>query len=225
VSKVTIRHDLAELAEHGWIARVHGGAAVVLQNEQPLSARESQHIAEKVGVAQAAARLVTSGDRIALDSSSTAYQLALQLTRRADLNHLTIVTNNVQIAMAVAPSPGIDVLLIGGFVRAETWSAVGPTTEAMISTVHVHRGFFGAAGITLKRGLTDADIREVQVKQALMRSVDEITVLVDSSKFGTESFSTTIELQAVHRLITDSHISSEYAAIIRSLGIELVVVS
>ncbi len=224
VSEVTIRHDLTELAEQGWIARIHGGAAVVQQPEQPLAIRETIHQAEKSRIARAAVELIKPGDRIALDSSTTALQLAREIKQRPALTGLTIVTYNLLAAMTLATSPGIDVMIIGGFVRGETWSVTGPTAEDMIAGIHVNKGFFGAAGVTLKRGLTDADMREVQVKRALMYATAEIIALVDSSKFGTESFSTTIKLEDVQRIITDEGIAPEYREALRQLDLKLHIV-
>ncbi|MCC7446070.1 MAG: DeoR/GlpR transcriptional regulator [Anaerolineae bacterium] len=224
VSEVTIRHDLAELAEQGWIARVHGGAAVVQQPEQSLSIRETIHQAEKARIARAAVELIRPGDRLALDSSTTALQLAREIRQRPSLTGLTIVTYNLQAAMTLATSPGIDVMIVGGFVRGETWSVTGPSAEAMIAGIHVNKGFFGAAGVTIQRGLTDADMREVQVKRALMRATADITVLLDSSKFGMESFSTTLKLDKVQRVITDAGISPEYREALRPFDLELQIV-
>src|SRR5258708_32585238 len=64
VSEVTIRHDLKELTEQGWIARIHGGATAVYQPEQPLAQREAVHHPEKARIAQAAVQLIHPGDRI-----------------------------------------------------------------------------------------------------------------------------------------------------------------
>lgn len=224
VSEVTIRHDLTELAQQGWLSRVHGGAEIApkLQLEQPFEVRQRLHLDKKVHIAAtAAARLIQPGDTLILDSSTTAFQLALQLKSVANLR---VVTNNLHVIAALSPCSNIEVIMIGGVVRDETASVVGPLAEEMIAHLHAHKGFFGAAGLTPERGLTDADIREVQVKRAMVKAADQVNVLLDASKFGQQAFLTFAPLSDVDHIITDENIPAEYRSICREFGINLTVV-
>ncbi len=223
VSEVTIRHDLTTLEKQGWLLRIHGGAEIApkLQFEQPFEVRQRLHLEEKAQIAAVAAALVQPGDTIILDSSTTAFQLALQLKT---LTNLRVVTNNLHIVATLSPCASIEVIVMGGVVRAETASIVGPLAEEMLSHLHAHKGFFGAAGLTLERGLTDADIREVQVKRAMIKMVDQVNVLLDASKFGQQSFLTFVPLTEVDHLFTDENIPTEYVQICQEFGISLTVV-
>ncbi len=223
VSEVTIRHDLNNLEEHGWIARVHGGAeiALPLQNEQSFSERQRLHLTEKVNIARAAAALIEPGDTILLDSSTTAFQLAHQLK---ELSPLRVVTNNLQVVATLSASAGIELVLLGGFVRNETASVVGPSAAEMLDRLNADHGFFGAAGLTIERGLTDADMREAQVKRAMVKAAGHVSVLLDSSKFGQRAFATFATLAEVDHLFTDDGIPAEYRAACDQLGIQLSIV-
>lgn len=223
VSEVTIRHDLTTLAQQGWLSRVHGGAEIApkLQLEQSFEARQRLHLDEKIQIAAAAASLVQPGDTLILDSSTTAFQLALQLKSVANLR---VVTNSLHVIATLSPCANIEVIVIGGVVRDETASVVGPLAEEMIAHLHAHKGFFGAAGLTPERGLTDADIREVQVKRAMVKAVEQVNVLLDASKFGQQSFLTFAPLSDVDHIITDENIPAEYRSICREFGINLTVV-
>lgn len=223
VSEVTIRHDLNTLEQQGWLARVHGGAEITprLQDEQPFAERQILHLPEKVRIAQAAAALVQPGDTIVLDSSTTVYQFALQLKELTDLR---VVTNNLQIVSALSPWPGIEVVVIGGVVRNETASVVGPFAAEMMASLHARQGFFGAAGLSLERGLTDADIREVEVKRAMVKAVDQVNVLVDASKFAQQAFLTFAPLADVDQLFTDDQVPPEYVTACQESGIQLSIV-
>lgn len=223
VSEVTIRHDLATLEKQGWLARVHGGAEIApkLQPEQSFELRQQLHLAEKINIAKTAATLVQSGDTIMLDGSTTAFQLALQLKA---LHKLRVVTNNLHAVATLSLSPNIEVVMIGGIVRGETASVIGPPAEEMLSHLHAHKGFFGAAGFSAERGLTDADIREVQVKRAMVKAVDQVNVLLDASKFGQQSFLTFASLRDVDHLFTDDKIPAEYVQICQEFEISLTVV-
>ena len=203
VSEVTIRSDLATLEESGHLSRQHGGAELPgpAQAEQPFELRRGQHPREKVEIARAAAATIEPGDTILLDASSTAYQLALALK---DRRNLTVVTNNVQTAAALAGNPALEIILVGGLVRGDNWSVVGVLAEEMLGKLHATRGFFGTAGLTLDRGLTDADTREVQIKRAMIAATQHVTVLLDASKFGQQSFLTFASLADVDHLIADA---------------------
>ena len=57
-------------------------------------------------------------------------------------------------------------------------------TQAL-SVLSVDKFFLSAAGIDAQQGITDQDMREVEVKQAMMRSAREVILVCDSSKWGT----------------------------------------
>lgn len=221
VSEVTIRLDLQKLEEEGWLARVHGGAEIGprLQHELPMAARELQNLEAKQRIAQAAVGFIQNGDTILIDSSTTAFHLTEFLK---GYQNLTVVTNNFHVARVLSPLRGLDVVILGGSVRSETWSIVGPLAEEMIAALRIDKGFFGAAGVSLRRGLTDADIREVQIKRKMAASTQQLYALVDSTKFGKEAFSTTIPLEKVDYLITDG-LPPEFAEPLNRLGVDIII--
>ena len=222
VSEVTIRTDPTNLEEQGWVQRVHGGVELAprWRAEQSFADRQTERIAEKRQLAKAAARLVRPGDTLVIDGSTTAFQLALHLREMSDLR---VVTNNLQVALALAANPGIEVMILGGIVRGKNASVVGSHVAEMLSGLHAVRGFFGASGLAAERGLTDADVREVEAKRAMVRAVDEVVALLDASKFGQQAFLTFARLDQVHHIITESDPSPEYRNLCRVNNIELLI--
>jgi len=219
VSEVTIRHDLSDLDKRGWITRVHGGAEVVqrLQYEQSFAERRFLNIDAKIAIARTAVSLVQTGSTILLDSSTTSFQLALLLN---DLSDLRVVTNNLHVVSILSANKDIEVIIVGGIVREETASIVGPPAEEMLRGWHADQGFFGAAGLTERRGLTDVDVRETNVKRAMINAVDKVNVLLDAGKFGKQAFSTFANLELIDELITDKPVSSEYSDLLQRYGIK-----
>jgi DeoR family fructose operon transcriptional repressor len=202
VSEVTIRKDLAALEKQGWLQRVHGGAEALRtpQPEQSFAERRHLHAREKERLAEAAAHLVQPGQTLILDNSTSAYQLALQLCQTSDLR---IVTNSFPAASAVAGCRNIEVVVLGGVLRPETSSIVGPFLGQMLDHLHADWLFLGASGVSVARGLTDADIREVEAKRAMVHAARQVVALVDGSKFHAESFLTFATLGEVDILISD----------------------
>ena len=223
MSEVTIRQDLQTLTSQGWARRVHGGAELAPKApiEQSFAVRLEEHTAEKQRLAAAAAEQVQPGDTILLDSSTSAYQLALLLRERPDLR---VVTNNVQAATVLAMNPGIEVILLGGVLRGKTFSVVGPHVAEMLASLHADKAFLSASGLTLERGFTDADIREVEVKRAMVRAAAQVIVLLDASKFGQQSFLAFAEFGAIDLLITDGPVPDPFDAACRSFDVRLAIV-
>ena len=85
------------------------------QSELAFDVRLRLHAEAKRGIARAAAAMVGDGEAVALDSSTTAYYLALELRQKREL---VVVTNGLLIAAALADAPGVSVLVTGGHAAA-----------------------------------------------------------------------------------------------------------
>ena len=81
VSEVTIRKDLAWLANLKPIVRTHGGVVLVsgTTSELDFDTRERLQHQEKSRIGMAAAKLVDDGETIALDSSTSALYMVRSL--------------------------------------------------------------------------------------------------------------------------------------------------
>ena len=81
--------------------------------------------------------MVDEGEAIALDSSTTAYYLALELRTKKEL---VVVTNGLLIAAALADAPGISVLVTGGMLRLHAMSLVGDLGADALRTTADQQG-------------------------------------------------------------------------------------
>src|SRR5918992_481714 len=147
VSEVTVRSDLSELARQGRVARVRGGVRPLErgQSELGFDLRLRLETDRKQAIAVAAAAMVGDGEAVALDSSTTAYYLALELRKKSEL---VVVTNGLLIAAALADAPGVNVLVTGGMLRLQAMSVVGELGAGVFRTTRINTGFFGARGIS-----------------------------------------------------------------------------
>lgn len=214
VSEVTIRTDLALLEKQGWLERVHGGAEAAhpLQVERSFAERRQTHLREKQRIAEAGARLVEPGQTLLLDNSTSAYMMALWLRDQGALQNLRFITNSLPTASLLAPCRECEVMVVGGVVRPETNSIVGPFSPQLLDQIHADVLFLGASGLTAARGLTDADVREVEVKRAMVAHAQRIVALVDWSKLGRESFLTVATIPELDILVTDGRVPDELEA-------------
>ena len=224
VSAVTIRNDLGTLEQQGRLVRTHGGAMALpdLGIELPAFAlRKELHLPQKEKIGQAAAALVRDGDSIALDASTTAWQIARHLKDRREL---TIVTNGLFVALEFLDSPGVTVVMPGGTLRVASASLIGDQGACILERYHVQKGFFGAGGFTLEEGLTDTNQYEVELKQRMVERSKKVIAIVDSSKWGQVTFAALASVAQLDRVITDDSAPPEMIAALRERSIEVTLV-
>src|SRR5688572_14436906 len=113
VTPETVRRDLSTLERRGVVRRVHGGAIPVerLGFEPAVAERSLAHREEKDRIAELALEEVPEEGAILLDSGTTTAQLAERLP--AD-RQLTVITNSLLIASALAGRSGLTLHLLGG---------------------------------------------------------------------------------------------------------------
>ena len=126
VSPETVRRDLENMEAQGLIRRTRGGAFLADKEEMPgertiqyqnFSARERENLESKVEIAEFAVRFIKEGQSIALDSGTTAYELARVIKRT--FRSLTVVTNSIAILNELADAKGITLIATGGVYRPE----------------------------------------------------------------------------------------------------------
>lgn len=219
VSEVTIRKDLDALEAQGLLVRVHGGAMASGRGRLELhfATREQQRLDEKRRIAQAAARLIQSGQRIFLDGSTTALQVARLLKDREDL---TVVTNGLYTALELNFSAGVTTIVVGGTMRRRSSSLVGSLSADVLRRLRVDIGLFSAQAVTAD-GLMEGDLDEAQLKQRLVQVATLTIGIVDSSKFGRTAFSIFALPHEIDRVITDEAAPAVIVAPLRAQGIAI----
>lgn len=195
VSSSTLRRDIKELERLGKVERLQGGAikASSPTNELPTSVKTALHADEKVAIARIAAREVSDGDTIYLDSGTTCTALLRELVGR-DVN---VVTTNTDALALVTPGSPLRVTLLGGAYDPAIGSISGPLTQENIGRHVFAKAFIGANGIDARFGITTPSLAEAAKKQAVAARAQRVYVLADSSKFRQVTAIQTLELADV----------------------------
>ena len=122
VSAMTVRRDIAELADKGLLKRVHGGAVTTstLLSEPLFSVKSQMDIGLKDAIAQEAVNYVSPGDVIAIGGGTTAYVFAQHLLESQQSSGITILTNSYPVAELVQAleSKDVEVILTGGVITS-----------------------------------------------------------------------------------------------------------
>lgn len=220
VSEMTIRRDLDWLEERSVLSRVHGGAVLFHKDdERPFIDRLLQSNPQKAVIGRTAAALVKDHERILLDAGTTTQQLARNLVH---CSALTLITNNIHIISDMAGYPHIEAIMLGGNLKHQEMCTVGPMVTQALGLLRVDKCFLSIAGFDLQHGLTDQDMREIEVKQAMMRSAREVILVADSSKWGEVKLMRVAALTEVDKLVTDDMLSGEAIASLEAAGIEVI---
>ncbi len=220
VSEGTVRNDLTALEREGRLTRVHGGGVLNEQSQfqhNSFLSRHKENIDAKLVIAHEAALLVQDNDSIFLDSSSTAYYFARELSER---QRLRVVTNGIDVAQVLAQNSSNTVILIGGVVNNDSSSVTGLLSEHIIKELHIQKAFVSCSGFSLERGMTEVHLAEAQLKRKAMESSQQVIALIDSSKFGKEDLTPFVGPDRIAHLITDSGLAPEWATKLKEARID-----
>lgn len=223
ISQITIRKDLDYLQSKGLIQRSHGGALRIQPSalvDPTLQEKQKRHSEEKQRIAAAAVKMIEEGQCIILDSGTTTTAIAKGLKQ---LSQLTVITNAVNIAAELA-STDFEVILIGGTLRKNSFSLVGPLAEDNLEEMHADILFLGVDGFDLEAGITTPNFLESRVNRAMVKAARKVVAVCDSSKFNRRSLSRIVPPDAVHQVITDRGLPQEIAEALKALNVDLVLV-
>jgi len=178
-SEDTIRRDLRELAQEGKLQRVHGGALPASAAVANLAARAEVSTDDKVALGRAGAAMVQPGQLVLLDGGTTALQVARHLA--PDLR-ATIVTHSPTVAVALAPHPHLEIIVLGGRLYRHSMVHVGTAVIEAAARYRADLFFMGVTGVHPEAGLSTGDSEEADVKRALSSRAAETVVLASSEK-------------------------------------------
>ncbi|MFC3689362.1 DeoR/GlpR family DNA-binding transcription regulator [Aquipuribacter hungaricus] len=218
VSDMTVRRDIAQLADRGLVVRVHGGATL---SDAPHSSFEpafrtklGEEREEKLAIARAAAALVAPGSSVALSAGTTTLALAEELR---DVEDLTVVTNSVPVADALFDPDRRDrtVVLTGG-TRTPSDALVGPVAVQALRDLHVDLLFLGVHGFSERTGCTSPNMTEAATNRALIAAAGKTVVVADHTKLRLVGLATIVGLDDVDVLVCDHGLPEDDRAMLAS---------
>ncbi|MFI2616091.1 DeoR/GlpR family DNA-binding transcription regulator [Streptomyces sp. NPDC018584] len=201
-SEVTVRRDVRALEAEGLLDRRHGGAVLPGGFTRESGFPQKSHLAtaEKTAIADLAAGLVEEGEAIVIGAGTTTQELARRLAR---VPRLTVVTNSLLVAQALAHANRVEVVMTGGTLRGSDYALVGSGAEQSLQGLRVSRAFLSGSGLTAERGLSTSNMLSASVDRALVQAAAEVVVLADHTKLGTDTMFQTVPTDVITRLVTD----------------------
>lgn len=176
VAAPTVRRDLEWLVEQGLAQRVRGGAVAV---QGRMAADQVDSAVARIG--QAALGLVQNGETVFISPGRLTLQVARALAER---EHLTIVTNGLGIAMAVAEGTTHNLILTGGQLERENQGLGGHLAQAALDELRADRVFLELSGVSAVAGLTDDNLAHADLARRLLQLGAQTAVVVAPERLG-----------------------------------------
>lgn len=218
----TIRRDFDALEKQGLLKKIYGGAT--LEKTELLNldytSRLNTEVKEKIEVAKKAISLIEEEDSIFLNDSSTNIYLAKEIKK--NIKKITIITNSLMIASELSDMEGYTIILAGGFLDTKEKAFFGPITEEIISKFVVNKAFISVASLSLKSGLTDYFLEEVNIQKLMIDYAKEVVIVANGQKFETTALIKVSDLQKVNYIVTDSKLKKEVYEMYKKNNINII---
>ena len=206
VSIPTIRRDLSVLEREGSLVRTHGGASFLsdFAASSPFSLRYRENVGEKRMIGKLAARFVSNGDSLFIDSSSTSQTLVEQLPE--DMN-LTVLTNALFIARELGPRKNVRTEIPGGTYDSKHEAVFGSATVDFIKNRNADWFFFSCNGFDAKKGTMSNTPLDGSVKKAMKENATKTVLLIDHFKENKLCYYHLFGWDDVDYIVTDRKLS------------------
>lgn len=223
LSEVSVRKLLVSMENDGQLKRTWGGAVSIQGSLREFSHEEKQpkNLQEKMCIAQAAYDCINDNDAIFLDAGTTTAQLA-RLIKSGDKKNLVVGTNAVNIAQELAGAQGVSVIVIGGEMRHNILSCVGPLAEEALKKLFFDKGFLSGNHLTVENGFTTPTLVEAEVKKLIMNACKTYYCVLDYSKFGDDSLVRIAATNELDGIITDWRTSKQFIEELRERGVKVI---
>ncbi|MBC5647798.1 DeoR/GlpR family DNA-binding transcription regulator [Christensenella tenuis] len=225
VSAVTIRSDLEDLEQEGFIVRSHGGAILNAAQNQTDTAPPSMvpdiddpHGRENEHIAQIAAHLVQENEWIFLGSGAACTATARELLSRQGLN---IITNNLNVAAVFSKNKSCNLLVTGGNLNHSGMFLSGDIFERALNGIYLSKAFISVSGIDMNGGFTVSDIDQANIYSKIRSVSKEIIFIADYTKFDEVSFMRIASLNEADAVISNEKTPEEYKEYFFNNGIKI----
>lgn len=181
VTDVTIRRDLDKLANDGFLIKTHGGAILKEADEDESFSSHILNYVAKQKIARTLISLLGGNETIFVGSGSTCFLLKKYLQ---DMPSLTVVTNNVTLAVSLGTTSK-NIVLTGGPIVNKN----GILTTDIANDIHyldgiyVNKAIISVDGVDMMAGFTSYSLDISKLVKKLRSVSKELIILADSSKF------------------------------------------
>lgn len=203
VSEMTIHRDLNFLEENRYLYKKRGAAVFVEQTDRSTGGFYAE---EKRRIGKMAASLISPGQSILFDNSTTALECARFLE---GIPNLTFYTTNLETALVLSKYPNCVLYCSGGYYFPDSKGFTGSQAEEFVSRIHADICIIGGSGIDLVHGITNPYPMHTVLQRKIIEQSDYRILAADHSKFGRAAMEKAADLSEIDVIVTDKGISAE----------------
>lgn len=220
----TIRRDINMLCDLGHARRFHGGVDVPVEGSNiSLNARAQLNKRAKRLIARRVASEIGPDATVFLGIGSTVRFVAEALR---DHQGLTVVTNNLHVALTLCDAPAVEVHMTGGLLRHDDRDVVGTDVIRFIEKFYATHSVVGAGALSPTNGIMDFSYNEAQITNALLENSQTRILAADVSKWSRSAAVRVAPFSKLTCLYTDRLPGdAAVAGILQDSGIKLVTCS
>jgi DeoR family transcriptional regulator, fructose operon transcriptional repressor len=218
-SESSVRRDLDLLEGQAVLKRVYGGAVPVQlagTSSFDFTVERERLSDEKSRIARVTAGLIEDGQTVILDGGSTVAAVAQELTAKS----LHIVTNSLPIAAALESRRNVELTLTGGYLDPRIRVMLGPLCEQMLGLIRADVVIMGIGSVS-DAGFSNNNTLVVGSEQKMIQIANKLIIVADHTKFGRSAMIPVAQLEAADVVVSDTGLSAEYADLLLSRGVEL----
>ncbi len=215
VSAQTIRRDLSGLCQANILRRRHGGAELFEGPlNQPYDQRSTTNLEAKKAIGAAAAHMVPDNATVFISIGTTPEMVARALLPKKGL---TVVTNNLNAAMALSQETSNRIILPGGEIRLPDRDIIGDEALAVFENYRAEYGIFGVGGVDKDGSLLDFHSSEVRIREKIREHARVSILVVDNTKFGRAAPAAGGNMADVDHIIMDKRPDGEFSKLIEQV--------
>ena len=181
VSPHTIRRDINQLCEEAKLRRLHGGAEFIGDRiNWPYGQRAVLHYEAKRRIAAAVAAEVPDNASVFISIGSTPALVAEALAAH---DGLTVITNNMNAALALSVNMSNRIILPGGELRLPDLDFIDSTATRVFTSYRADFAIYGVGGVETDGSLLDFHEPEVRARELMRHNARQSILVADRSKF------------------------------------------
>ncbi|MFT4105252.1 MAG: DeoR/GlpR family DNA-binding transcription regulator [Lacrimispora sp.] len=208
-SPSSIRRDLTNLENQGYVRRSRGGVTLLAQSAglAPFALRKQESKKEKMIIARKAITLIKPDSAVFFDSSTTAMNFAFLI--KPEWN-ITAYTNNLHMAHLLA-AKHIKTYAAGGLVSDRDYViTTGPYALELLKNIYVDQMFFTSSSLNEDGKITDVSEKETEVRKFMLKQAKKRVFLCPFERFGKMSEHLVTTLESVECIVSDQKLPQSF---------------
>ena len=219
VSEDTVRRDIKELADQGFLKSVRGGAVPHAPGPHHFRDRIEYGNEQKKIIAKKALSFLKNDQVVIFDGGTSTMLIAQMLPK--DIR-LTVVTNSFPIANILEEHENIELLFSGGRLLKKSFVTIGNETIRFFEKFRADICLLGICSIHADFGVTGPHYEESEVKKSMIQSSREVIALSTIEKLGTAEAYYVCPANQLTTIITDQPDDFSEFDIYKNIGIKMV---